>query len=487
MFETVLFPSAPPVDFFVDPITGSDSYSGKAPNAAFKTVAPLIGVPLHRGVSFACGTRSKVSYSPVNSGSEGQPLLFTSHGTGAKPIVSSADTYFSASWTNVSDNIWSMPASSTWDGTLIWWDPTAGLATEGSVQALIKGTAGSLAANQWAISNGCLQVNIGRQPVATDVFEVPVNNNIFAINRDFVRLSDLKIMYGPGSLIEVASAKSVLGFHIDRCDLAYSDTAYLLHLGHGGAPTDFLVDDCDFHDQANNAGAFSAHADSAAGGGNGIVQNTRIRRIEGLSLTSHDTVALLHDHITIDGGKIAVVGGGKGTPSPHTFQFMTMVNQPPNGSPGDFYIQIYDGTGLAACDPATVINFYNCTIAAGNMPVQCRLIKDGSGTTEWRNVLTYGFWSAGFDGIKANGSRSTQACAGATFSNLNFFFNGSPPGDYTTLQGMGDVNLVADPFVDLAGGDLRLDPRNGAALIGAGIVIPGVTRSPRPNIGALPR
>lgn len=461
-----------PFNVFIDSVNGSDTNDGTSPAKAYKTVAAagLNTKPLTRGVGFAAGGEYILdSFLPMNGGaSASAPIYIGSFGTGPKPVLHNALKFTAGAWTNVSGSIYSAPTTSTFNGNNIWW-------AAGSVITILKkGTAGALTANQWVITGGVLQVNIGRAPNAFDVFNIPRNTNgSLVLNaRNNVIVQDLSFRFCGSSIVEIANALAVDNALFQRCEFAYANGG-LIHAGAGAAATKIVADNCWFHDQANLQNAFSLHCDFAAG--NGEVRNCLFERIAGWAATCHDTATLLCYNNVCNGGYFFIIGGGAGGPGIHTFIRNRQYNQRPEAVASDYFFSLDANVPLAA---ATVVNVYHHSIAAGTMPVQQRMFNHGSGTLTIKNFLFYGGFSIAFNGSNVNGSRTTQCIAGSIFGTE--LFNWYVGGSSGALNGPGDVPTgTTSPYNNVATGDLTLKLISPGSLVrGTGTFIPGVSAIP---------
>jgi hypothetical protein len=172
-----------------------------------------------------------------------------------------------------------------------------------------------------------------------------------------------------------------------------------------------------------------------------------------------------------------IIGGGAGTAATHTFVRNQQYNQPPEAVPSIYFFLIHDSP---ACSPATVINLYNHSLAAGTMLIQQRGIYHGSGMLTIKNFAWYGGFSIALRGDNVNGSRTTANIAGSVFDDELFCWD--KPGSSNVLDGPGDVSYgTSDPYTDSMAGDLR--PRAGSPLSGAGVAIAGITTGTPPDIG----
>jgi hypothetical protein len=473
-------------DYYVDSKQGSDSNPGRSVLKPFRTLTPVVGKKLRWGIGIACGSEvladgfipkrsNDGDGSAAGGGGEGM-LVFGSYGSGPPPILKNSQAVTAGTWTNVSGTIYSTPSASTYYGTLIWWDAAAGLGIEGQVKALKKGTAGSLTINQWALASGNLQVNIGRAPTTSDVFEVPQNtNSLFNVDgSSSIQLQNLSLRYSGSSAVEIALTTASDNVRLIDCELAYANGG-LIHCGAGAAATNIVADGCYFHDQYNLQNAFAHHADVAAGSSS--VANCTFRRLAGFGIAAHDTVTQRVYNNLFDGARILIIGTGAGSPATHTFIKNQQCNQAPDAVASDFFFLIHSSP---PCNAATVVNLYNHSVAAGTMPVQQRCFFHGSGALTIKNFAWYGGFSIALRGDNVNGSRANNNIAGSVFGNELYYWYRS--GSSGILDGSGDVGYgTTDPYTNVAIGDLR--PRGGSPLLAAGVTISGVTTGTPPDIG----
>jgi hypothetical protein len=533
-----------PFDYFVDSVNGSDKNAGTSPGAAFQTFAPLAGKTLRQGVGISRGSTVQIeAFVPNNGGRAGSLVIFGSYGTGPLPVLKDSAQVSSATPRLVIGTEYALPSTASFPGALIWWDASGGTGTSATATIALGApavvtwtghgmsdgngvyftTTGSLPAGitpntvyfvvnsttdtfqlaatiggrpisargpqsgiqtacsalppaSWALAGGLLYVNVGRAPTASDVFEVPCSSNTL-LNIDGLsnlQFQDLSLRYSGSSGVEVAVTTASDTIHFLRCEFAYANGS-LIHCGAGGPATNIVTDTCYLHDQYNLQNGYAHHADGGAG--SGTIMNCTLRRLAGSGITCHDTVSLRRYNCVLDGANMLIIGGGKGAPGVHTIVRMQQYNQKPGAQESDYFFQIHAGI---PCQPGTVINFYNCSIAQGTMPVQQRCFFHGSGTLRIMNFVWYGGFSIALRGDNVNGSRVTANIAGSIFGNELYYWD--VPGSSNVLNGPGDISYgTVDPYTNSTAGDLR--PRAGSPLIGTGVAIAGITVGTPPDIG----
>lgn len=469
---------APQTGYFIDSVLGNDSNAGTSSLVPFQSLAALTGKRLTR-VGIAAGSSLVANAFAPNNGN----VLFYAYGSGPKPILHNVpNPESSGSWTNVSGNIYSKTTASTYTGQSIWWVDNSGTITH-----LLKGTAGALTANQFNITSTTLQVNIGRAPLSTDVFQIPQNTNqlVTMEGKNNITFQGISGRFSGSDCFQAAAATATDSVRLYQCELAWC-AGGLFHTGTGAAATNMVADSCWFHDQYNQQNAYSMHCD--VGAGNGAVLNCLIQRIAGHGITCQDTATLFSYKNVLDGGgDILIVGGGAGSPGVHTFIGNVQYNTPPERTGFEYRIQFVPGPPALAV--GTVINLYNHTLALGTASVAQRGLYHGSGTLNIVNYLWYGNFDIALRGDFAGGfaagqaARTTSNIGGSVFNSE--LFNWYIAGLSSSLNGPGDVSYgTSNPFNNLSGGDLTLISGSpGSLLRAAGAVIAGVTNSATPDIG----
>ena len=184
-------------DYYVDSVAGNDFNDGKTPLTPLATIAAAVTkVGSTAGLSVGLKRGSTFRNDRLNFGGVGTSVR--AYGTGANPRILGS-TAISGSWSNVSGNIYSTPLAYT-PVNVYWQD-----ASSGAITKLYPGTAGSLTANQWAVSGGNLQVNIGKNPTG-EIIEVPANisrlldtSNGISAGAANQTYRNLTVMFWPGS------------------------------------------------------------------------------------------------------------------------------------------------------------------------------------------------------------------------------------------------------------------------------------------------
>ncbi len=96
--------------YFVDSQEGNDNNDGKTISTAWKTLAKINNMSFQPGdiIGFKKGGIFLGSLTIKDSGISGHPIVFTSYGTGAKPIISGIKP-ISGEWVEYETNKWKMP------------------------------------------------------------------------------------------------------------------------------------------------------------------------------------------------------------------------------------------------------------------------------------------------------------------------------------------------------------------------------------------
>ncbi len=94
--------------YYVDP-EATGTQDGLSPENAFVFLEQLADVPLHGGdaVLFKKGTVLRGRWHISASGSEDNPIVFSSYGTGSRPKIYASEIV-TPSWTSVGNNVWKM-------------------------------------------------------------------------------------------------------------------------------------------------------------------------------------------------------------------------------------------------------------------------------------------------------------------------------------------------------------------------------------------
>jgi uncharacterized repeat protein (TIGR02543 family) len=136
-------------DYYVDPVSGNNSYSGTSTGNAWRTIAKVNSSYFAPGdrVLFKRGGVWRESLMPVSSGVAGAPVTFGAYGTGAHPVIAGSDNLTSGAYA------WQRSAR----GTNEYFCNASGLNLPDAVWLngayCAKGTAGALGDHQWAWAN----------------------------------------------------------------------------------------------------------------------------------------------------------------------------------------------------------------------------------------------------------------------------------------------------------------------------------------------
>lgn len=227
---TLFPPRRLPFDFYVDSVRGNDSWSGRSPTQPFASLAPLASVAskIKRGVGFARGSTWRPASETsivlnLPAGGTSNRIVYGAYGSGAAPRILGSNQFSSGSWTNVSGNEWKISANSKSGPNPGGSAPAiAWIAANGTVTPLYKGTSGSLTANQWVIASNELHVNIGREPIVTDLFEVGWGTS-YCIGGDksHVVIQDLFLGHSGGSCVQMNTGAAVEDVIFLRNEIAY--------------------------------------------------------------------------------------------------------------------------------------------------------------------------------------------------------------------------------------------------------------------------
>lgn len=252
-------------DFYVDSAAGNDANDGKTQATAFATIAAgvaAIGTKPNRVLGLKYGSLFR---EQIASAAPGLTVIAYGDRSAGRPRIYGS-TAVAGAWTVVSGNIYSTPLAYT-PGSLAWITPA------GVVTKLFPGTAGALTANQFAVSGGNLQVNIGKDPT-TETIEVPRNiSNALATSRGISvgaadqTFYDLKVMFWPDAGTSTTFART--SYYRVSCDYNVFDG---FDQSYGG--TGFLIDNCsaNYNGKTYNGGGGPGDGSSAHDLASGVIQ-----------------------------------------------------------------------------------------------------------------------------------------------------------------------------------------------------------------------
>lgn len=453
---------APQTGYFIDSVLGNDSNAGTSSLVPFQSLAALTGKRLTK-VGIAAGSSLVANAFAPNNGN----VLFYAYGSGPKPILHNVpNPESSGSWSNVSGNIYSKTTASTYTGQSIWWVDNSGAITH-----LLNGTAGSLTANQFNITGTTLQVNIGRAPVSTDVFQIPQNTNqlVTLEGKNNVTFQGISFRFSGSDGVQAAAATATDSVRLSQCELAWCAGA-LFHFGTGAVATNMVADSCWMHDQYNQQNAMALHCDVGPGSASAI--NTLFQRIAGHATTSHDNATFLRYKCVHDGAQTFCVGGGAaGGTGTHTHIGCQWVNMPPEFADNTYQVDMSGG----GTNPAvgTVFNFYNNSMARGTGngggTGVLRGLQAKTGVWTVRNHALYGSYAIGLFGNNLSIDTDYVFTGGATINTFQW------------TAGTHDQTLASDPYNNVGANDLS--PKAGSVLLAAGVVVAGITTGSPPDVG----
>lgn len=185
------------INYYVSSSTGSDSNDGLTEETAWKTISGLVSkssvfVP-GDVIAFKCGDiwegeRYWVWDHP--SGVEGNPITFTSYGTGEKPVITLHEVQ-SPTWTPAGSNIW----TTSGDRMRIW--------KNGSEQLMAKDLTelGQYETSWWNDTAGTLHIYSTTDP-SLDTWEWSSSNyTILITTADYIKFDGLNIGGGSSAAI----------------------------------------------------------------------------------------------------------------------------------------------------------------------------------------------------------------------------------------------------------------------------------------------
>ena len=133
--------SAGGAEYYVDSAAGDDAAAGTSPQAAWRSLEKVNAAELRPGdvVRFKRGGLWRGSLAP-RSGEPGNPVTYTSYGTGPKPILQqSVDRSRPEDWFEMKPGFWSTRIASPKLHEAVW-TPSAGDECSPSFQEGMKGT-----------------------------------------------------------------------------------------------------------------------------------------------------------------------------------------------------------------------------------------------------------------------------------------------------------------------------------------------------------
>lgn len=449
------------LDYYVDPIIGSNSFDGRDPLRPWRDWTNLYGRPILHGIGVACSGQDITvdSYTPTTSGVSSKPIAVKSYATpwgGSSPSVLTNNSVFHGAWTSQANGEYSIPCGLALAsvGDAIFRDPNSGAFTVGTLSALTRGSAaGSLTAGQYTISGGKLYVKIASgAPAATDYFYVgTTRNNLFNINVSYWDFIGIKARLGGADLFGVANNGDATGVRFFGVDLSVTNGG-MIHCAttsSAGTARGVKVDGSYLHDGLNGQNAFAGHADGGSSvGGDAVIRNTTIENVEGWGQTSFETWTITTDMVTFKNAKVLVLNGGPGTPGALTFNGVTWAGDIPGMAVSDYYINLHQD-----CRNATAVSLSHCSLI--------KPVAGSFGTSGPRGLLHGGDLGSGNTGVTltmrnnlAVGSFGIALQGGSNPSvrdedHTGYYLTGDNPTFQWTL-GAHDVSLGATPFVDMA-------------------------------------
>lgn len=94
--------------YYVDATNGRDSYDGRSPSSAWKTIAKVNNTNFQPGdsVLFKRGEEWREALIARSSGTSNNPITFSAYGNGARPVINGADLVSGWSRNPAYDNVW---------------------------------------------------------------------------------------------------------------------------------------------------------------------------------------------------------------------------------------------------------------------------------------------------------------------------------------------------------------------------------------------
>lgn len=235
-FFFILSSTAYAATYYVDSVNGNDNNSGTSENQAWKTLSKVSSFSFNADdiIKFKKGQTFKGKLTIKGSGTSENPIIFTSYGSGDKPVLTNNGT-ISGVWTNEGNNKWSLPYS--YPTTRLWKD-----GIEQKVTSLLKyGIAWSEFGNDegivWLWDGGKIYYYSTTNP-SSSVFSAQLSyNTILMSNNSNIIFDGLKIE-GAKHTVEMSNVNNI---KFQNCSIGKGAETAVYTLGADG----LVLDNCD--------------------------------------------------------------------------------------------------------------------------------------------------------------------------------------------------------------------------------------------------
>jgi hypothetical protein len=424
---------------FIDATGGNDANTGWEPGSALQTIGAARGMDLRNGsrVVLKCGEtwrRDPLLFNrSYQAGTADAPIIIDQYGTGDKPLLIGS-TQVTGPYGNVGGQEYKVAVvlnniKGVWayDGS-------------GAITRLVAGTAGALAAGQYAYAGGELHFNVGGNPGAY-IFECAQQDSALPDidgcrpARSHMRVSNIHLMHWPED-----------GFKFDHDDCRATDilSEWNGNDGIGGGALDLYLGQSVSRYNGGKGRAVSG----AAGDGVSLHGNTTIT-IEDVTCLYNDKAGIDHQETVtatmrncwLEGNNQNITSASlTGTPGTQIWENCVVVRRP-----GDHPVACqFLRTTAHAVRALTVVNLDSPASTSA-------LYVNSTGSVTIQNTITDGFHT------------------GVLFSSGTLQHDHNLHNDTTAYSGVspGANDVIGDPlFTDRANADFTLQAASPA--IGAG-------------------
>ncbi len=138
---------------------GSDSNSGTSQSSAWQSLAKVNGFPFQPGdqVLFQCTDKWYGALNPQAGGAAGNPITFSSYGSGSPPLFTGGITLPNSGFTNVGGSVWQLSVPAQINEVYV--NKVALIPANPNANQQVAAIP-----NSWYWSNGVLQINVATNP-----------------------------------------------------------------------------------------------------------------------------------------------------------------------------------------------------------------------------------------------------------------------------------------------------------------------------------
>jgi len=229
---------------------GNDTYTGLSDAQAWATISKVNGFTFAAGdtVAFKKGSIWRETLTLPRSGTASNYMVYTSYGTGAKPIILGSNV--SSAWTNTSGNIWQ--SNSTFASNPNTYSNIFFCEAGDTIWGSYKSTTGGLAAKyDWAYSSSRIYVYSTTDP-ATAFNNIEAAQRIYCINlndKEYIEVNGIAFHFATWTpAMQKTDNASLTGYTQRNCFSSYcggiNGYGYGVYLCYNNT----LIEDCVFHD-----------------------------------------------------------------------------------------------------------------------------------------------------------------------------------------------------------------------------------------------